>query len=204
MPVESGAVGEPQAERWLSVTREMYRSFLAVPLLVEGVVDHCLAFYYVESESFSDEELGLAVALADQAALAIENARLYEHAQELAAVEERQRLARDLHDAVSQTLFSASLIAEALPELWASSPEEAQELLVKLRQLSRGALAEMRALLMELRPAVLVEASMKDLLCQLGQALTGREGIPVTVQVGEPAKCRVTSTWRFIASRKKR
>ncbi len=111
--------------------------------------------------------------------------QLSEKAQELAVMEERQRLARDLHDAVSQTLFSASLIAEALPEIWQASPDEGQELLVKLQQLSRGALAEMRALLMELRPAALVEASMSDLLRQLGQAVSGQEGIPVTVTVDE-------------------
>jgi signal transduction histidine kinase/ligand-binding sensor domain-containing protein len=112
--------------------------------------------------------------------------RLHEKTQELAVTEERQRLARDLHDAVSQTLFSASLIAEALPDVWKSSPDEGKDLLEKLRQLSRGALAEMRALLMELRPATLVEASMRDLLRQLGQAVSGREGIPVTVTVDEP------------------
>jgi signal transduction histidine kinase/ligand-binding sensor domain-containing protein len=111
--------------------------------------------------------------------------RLSEKAQELAVVEERQRLARDLHDAVSQTLFSASLIAEALPDIWQSSPDDGPELLVKLQQLSRGALAEMRALLMELRPATLTEASMEDLLRQLGQAASGREGIPVRVTVDE-------------------
>jgi ligand-binding sensor domain-containing protein/signal transduction histidine kinase len=122
-------------------------------------------------------------------------------AQELAVMEERQHLARELHDAVSQTLFSASLIAEALPELWQANPDEGRELLVKLQQLSRGALAEMRALLMELRPAALAEASMADLLRQLGQAVSGREGIPVTVTVDEgcepwlgetPAEVRIT------------
>jgi signal transduction histidine kinase/ligand-binding sensor domain-containing protein len=176
---------DPLADLWLTITSQRYRSFLAVPLIVEGEADHCLAFYYAEPQAFTGEDLGLAVALADQAALAIENARLYERAKELATVEERQRLARDLHDAVSQTLFSASLIAEVLPDLWQTSPDEGRELLGKLQQLSRGALAEMRALLMELRPATLVEASMRDLLRQLGQAVSGREGIPVTVTVDE-------------------
>ncbi len=110
---------------------------------------------------------------------------LSEKAQELAVMEERQRLARELHDAVSQTLFSASLIAEALPTYLQDSPDEGQELLIKLQQLNRGALAEMRALLMELRPAALAEASMRDLLRQLGQSVSGREGIPVTVTVDE-------------------
>jgi signal transduction histidine kinase len=89
---------------------------------------------------------------------------------------------------VSQTLFSASLIADALPELWSTHPDEVPELLGKLGQLSRGALAEMRALLMELRPAALLEASMKDLLRQLGQAVSGREGITVMVEADEPCE----------------
>ena len=183
---EIGPGSDPIVHRWLEVTCQHYQSFLAVPLIVEGRVEHGLAFYYAEPQAFSDEQIGLAISLADQAALAIENARLHESAKELAAVDERQRLARDLHDAVSQNLFSASLIAETLPVLWKDSPEEAEQLLDKLRQLNRGALAEMRGLLMELRPAALAEASMADLLQQLGQAVSGREGIPVTVLADEP------------------
>jgi signal transduction histidine kinase len=80
------------------------------------------------------------------------NAELYEHAQELAALEERQRLARNLHDAVNQSLFSAGLIAEVLPRLWDRDQEGAQSL-EDLRKLTRGAQAEMRALLAELRPS---------------------------------------------------
>jgi len=98
-------------------------------------------------------------------------------------MEERQRLARELHDAVTQTLFSASLIAEALPAIWESDQDEGWQLLQDLRQLSRGALAEMRTLLMELRPAALVEANLGDLLHQLGESFTGRTGVPVTVTV---------------------
>jgi ligand-binding sensor domain-containing protein/signal transduction histidine kinase len=183
---QDGPAGDPDAARWRQAGLEHYRSFLAVPMTIAGRTDHCLGFYFAEPHATSGEELDLAIALAEQATLAIENARLYAQAQELAAVQERQRLARDLHDAVSQTLFSASLIAEALPGIWESSPEEGEALLGKLRQLSRGALAEMRTLLMELRPAALTEASLKDLLNQLGQAVTGREGVPVSVDVDEP------------------
>jgi signal transduction histidine kinase len=106
-----------------------------------------------------------------------------ERAEELAVLQERNRLARELHDAVTQTLFSASLIAEALPALWERDQEVGRERLAMLRQMSRGALAEMRTLLLELRPAALVETSLKDLLHQLGEAVTGREGVPVTVEV---------------------
>jgi len=113
----------------------------------------------------------------------LELQQLYERSQELAVLEERSRLARELHDAVTQTLFSASLVAEALPATWERDPQEGRGLLQELRGLSRGALAEMRTLLLELRPAALVETRLDDLLRQLGEAASGREGIPVTVQV---------------------
>lgn len=100
-----------------------------------------------------------------------------------AAAEERNRLARDLHDAVSQTLFSASLIAEVVPRLWDRNQPEARRRLEEVRQLTRGALAEMRTLLLELRPSSLVDAEIGYLMRQLGEAITGRSRIPVTVTV---------------------
>ena len=109
--------------------------------------------------------------------------RLYEEAHQVAASQERSRLARDLHDAVTQTLFSASLIAEVLPGLWENDPAEGRLLLGELRQLTRGALAEMRTLLLELRPAALVEANLGDLLRQLAESVSGRSGIPVAVSL---------------------
>jgi signal transduction histidine kinase len=100
---------------------------------------------------------------------------------EKAVTAERSRLARELHDAVTQTLFSASLIAEILPRLWAKDPERGQQQLEEVRLLTRGALAEMRSLLLELRPEALAKAKMDDLLRQLGRAMTGRTGVPVSV-----------------------
>jgi len=102
---------------------------------------------------------------------------------EKAAVAERQRLARDLHDAVTQTLFSASLVAAALPRVWAKDPAEGQRCLEELRQLTRGALAEMRMLLLELRPTALTEVGLVDLLRQLTEAAAGRGGFPVSYKV---------------------
>ncbi len=98
-------------------------------------------------------------------------------------LEERQRLADDLHDAVNQTLFSASLIAEVLPRMLEKDQAEAQQSLEDLRRLTRGALAEMRALLAELRPSLLTDSDPGDLLRQLGNALSGRTNIPVTVSI---------------------
>jgi signal transduction histidine kinase len=108
---------------------------------------------------------------------------LRESEMERAVAAERSRLARELHDAVTQTLFSASLIAETLPRSWERDRDRGRRLLRELQQLSRGALAEMRTLLLELRPAALVEASLGDLLHQLAEAATGQGGLPVVVTV---------------------
>ncbi len=109
--------------------------------------------------------------------------RLAEELKERTAASERNRLARDLHDAVSQTLFSACLIAEVLPRLWERDQDEGRRRLEEVRQLSRSALAEMRTLLFELRPAALAEAELGDLLRQLADTITGRGRLPVTVEI---------------------
>jgi signal transduction histidine kinase len=162
---------------------EGIRSFIHVPIKIKDQVFGVFNIDYLQPRVFGEEEVRLFKSLAQRAALAIENAQLYEQAQELAAVEERQRLARDLHDAVTQTLFSASLIAEVLPEMWAINPEKGQDLLKEVRQLSQGALAEMRTLLLELRPAALAEAKLGDLIQQLATSLFGRTGLPVEVDI---------------------
>jgi two-component system nitrate/nitrite sensor histidine kinase NarX len=109
--------------------------------------------------------------------------RQVEQSLQAAVAAERNRLARDLHDAVTQTLFSASLIAEVLPRLWERHPGEGERRLAELRQLTRGALAEMRTLLLELRPAALMEVELGDLLRQLAEGITGRARVPVALTV---------------------
>ena len=156
-----------------------------VPIEIKGQIFGVFNADYAEPRAFGEDEMRLFTALAQRAALAIQNAQLYEQAQELAVVEERQRLARDLHDAVTQTLFSTSLIAEVLPRIWERNPEQGQQRLAEVRELTRGALAEMRTLLLELRPAALLEANLGDLLRQLGEAITGRARVPVDVQIEE-------------------
>jgi len=179
---------DPHERMLLERLATQYRALFAVPLIVKGEVYGALVIYYVAPREFSTEETSLTVALADQAALAIENARLRAHLQEAAAAAERERLARDLHDSVTQSLFSVNLIAGVLPRLWERAPEEAQRRLEELRQLARGALAEMRALLLELRPNALLEMELSDLLQQLGDATAGRGRLPVVVTVnGEGA-----------------
>ncbi|MBP7690569.1 MAG: PAS domain S-box protein [Anaerolineales bacterium] len=106
--------------------------------------------------------------------------------QRQAALEERQRLARDLHDVVSQTLFSASVIAETLPRLWDRNPPRVRQGLDELHRLTRGALAEMRALLLELRPESLTQTNLADLVQQLAGALAGRTDLEVVVRTEPP------------------
>jgi signal transduction histidine kinase len=176
----------PQLQ-WL---RENCGGLIALPLICKDEIYGGIVLYFKKDrgkpgngKEFSRDMIELAMTFADQAALVIDNARLRLQAGKVAVAAERNRLARDLHDAVTQTLFSASLIAEVLPRLWERNPEDGKKRLEDLRQLTRGALAEMRTLLFELRPATLVEAVLEELLRQLAESVTGRARIPVGLKI---------------------
>lgn len=162
---------------------EGVRAWMWVPLVVKDRILGGLGVAHVRRKYFTAHHAALALSMANQVAMAMVNAESYEQARELAALQERQRLARNLHDAVNQSLFSAGLIAEVLPRLWDREPEEARQSLEDLRRLTRGALAEMRGLLAELRPSVLVDSSLGDLLRQLANAFTGRTNVPARVTI---------------------
>jgi signal transduction histidine kinase len=118
-----------------------------------------------------------------------ENTRLLQQkAAQDAVTAERTRLARELHDAVTQTLFSATLIADVIPELWEINIAEGRRRLAELHQLTRGALAEMRALLVELRPNALIEVPLPILLRHLTEAVTGRARINIQLNVDGQCK----------------
>ena len=176
--------------RW-ELVRGDYRTALCTPLVVDEVVYGGLVLYYGEERAFTPDEVRFAHTLADQASLAITNAQLKIKAQEAAVAAERTRLARELHDAVTQTLFSANLIADVLPKLWENDPQQAHHRLEELQQLTRGALGEMRTLLMELRPSALHEADLLELFRHLTDAFTGRTGVPVKVDLDVPGKCEM-------------
>jgi PAS domain S-box-containing protein len=166
-----------------AVLLEGVRSWMWVPLAVKGRIIGGMGIAHARRNYFTAHHAALALSMADQSAITMVNAELYEHARTLAALQERQRLAQNLHDAVNQSLFSAGLIAEVLPRLWDRDPVEARQSLEDLRRLTRGALAEMRELLAELRPSVLTDSSLGDLLRQLSNAFTGRTNIPVSVNI---------------------
>lgn len=159
--------------------RQKYAASFSVPLFVQDKVYGGMVFYYTEPQKFSDEQIQLGLTFAKQMALAIENAMLREKSAQAAILAERSRLARDLHDAVTQTLFSASLIADVLPRLWERSPETGRQKLEELRLLTRGALSEMRTLLLELRPDTLADVELGDLCRHLANAFSGRTRVPV-------------------------
>jgi two-component system nitrate/nitrite sensor histidine kinase NarX len=100
-----------------------------------------------------------------------------------AVADERSRIAGDLHDSVTQTLFSTAAIADALPEVWDRHPDEARRGLDDLKLLTKAALAEMRTLLLELRPSALLEKTLGELLQQLAGAAAGRSRVPVDVAI---------------------
>lgn len=181
----------PDGELKDCLEREGLKLVVSIPLAAKGRMLGMMCLCTHTVRLFSNEEMSLLAAIGQQVGVAVENARLYREAETAAVAAERSRLARDLHDAVSQTLFSASLIAEVLPRLWERNPDEGRRRLEELRQLTRGALAEMRTLLLELRPSALVEASLTDLLRQLAEAIMGRARVPVVVTVDGEAQLSV-------------
>ncbi len=146
----------------------------------EGAIG-VLSLDSIQVGSFAPAQAELLATFADQAAIAVVNARLYDQAQITAVAGERDRLARDLHDAVTQTIFSASLVASALPARLPGLSPAAQADVEMLQVLTKGALAEMRTLLLELRPEHLKEVQLEVLLTQLAQAFSGRTGVPASV-----------------------
>jgi PAS domain S-box-containing protein len=153
-------------------------ALLAVPLIVKSEVYGSLVLYYSDPRTISDEEGHLAVAFADQAALAIENARLRDQVTEAAILEERARLARELHDSVTQALFSMTLLAEAGQRLARTGDfERVRAYLSRLGETSQQSLKEMRLLVYELRPLALESAGLAGALQQRLDAVEARSGV---------------------------
>lgn len=161
------------------------RAYAGVPIRLQNEVIGFINIFSFIPNFFTYSHVDRLVAFAEQAAIAIQNARLYQQSQQLAAIEERQRLARELHDSVSQTLFTSNVIAESALRQWEKDPEKTYKLIDQLHHLTTSALAEMRILLLELRPAALSQVSLKHLIQQLGQSIRGRKQIEVTVEIDE-------------------
>jgi two-component system nitrate/nitrite sensor histidine kinase NarX len=159
------------------------KAWMWVPLAIKGRIIGGIGVAHTDRNYFTSHHSDLALTVANQAAITLVNADLYKQAQALAAFQERQRIAQNLHDAVNQSLFSAGLIAEVLPRLWDRDQALARESLEDLRRLTRGAQAEMRALLAELRPSTITDAELSDLLGLLVNSFIGRTNIPTSLNI---------------------
>lgn len=172
------------------------RQVVALPLRAKGTVTGLIGLFTDSPRVFPQEDLEMLASIGNQVGVAVENAKLYRQAEETAAAAERNRLARELHDAVTQTLFSVSIMTEVLPRIWEKDPEEGKARLQEINQLTKGALGEMRSLLIELRPQALVEAEIQDLFRHLAHAFSGRELVPVQLDVAPdcelPAEVKIT------------
>jgi PAS domain S-box-containing protein len=161
------------------------RSALLVPLVLKEQMSGLLVLTADQSEAFTPHQATLCQAIANQAAIAIENARLYEQAQALAALEERQKLARELHDSVSQALYGISLGAHSARTALRQDPELAAEPLDYVLSLAEAGLAEMRALIFELRPQSLESEGLVSALSKQGAAVQARHELRVDLDLGE-------------------
>jgi PAS domain S-box-containing protein len=162
----------------LDPARASSRSLLAVPLKIKDRVIGLLRLDHAEAHAYEARHAALALAFANQAAVALENARLYARAQAMAALEERQRLARDLHDSVTQSLYGVTMYAEAASRMLATGDTRtARDYLQEVRTTSQAALQEMRLLIFELRPPELAQrglvSALEARLAAVEQRITG-------------------------------
>lgn len=190
---------------WVTMPGQAWvKSFCTVPICLENKVIGFITLKSQQKSFFSEKHTAQLKGFADYAAIAIQNARLFKQSQALGVAEERQRLARELHDGVNQSLFSANLIAESLPILWERDPNTVRENVQALQRLTRGALAEMRTSLFEMRPEALAETELSGLLRYLTDAVQGKTDLDIVLTVEGGKRCRRRYSLDFTGSRRRR
>jgi signal transduction histidine kinase len=179
----------PRFRGWWPSAHPDMRSFLGVPIVgPDGVIG---AFYLTEKEGgFDASDRELIEVLASHAAIAMTNAALIERSRELSIVAERNRLALELHDAVSQKLFSLVLTAEAAGTQLERDPEAARAHVDRLRELAREALDELRSLILELRPPDLERDGLAGALRKHVDLLRRLHGVPIELEADEDGAAR--------------
>jgi signal transduction histidine kinase len=175
---------DPQASHGLRefLDSEGVRALLSVPIIAENQVFAIFTVYYNVPHDFTEEEQRLLQALARRAGLAIENARLYEAARGMAALEERQRLARELHDSVSQALYAIGLNAAVARR--SVDSELRDRLWADVFGLAEAGLTEMRALIFELRPESLEQEGLVGALKKQAAAIQARHKLVINATLG--------------------
>lgn len=159
-------------------------STMDVPIRIEGQVRGVFGLAYTRRHEPGADEQRLFQALADRAAIAIQNAELYERSQQVASLEERQRLARELHDSVSQALYGIALGARTARTQLDRDPVKAVEPVEYVLQLAEAGLAEMRALIFELRPESLQTEGLVAAIEKHVASTKARYGLEVDARLG--------------------
>jgi len=182
--VDDMLTDEPLARRLLALTNltflqtiEVTRSWMGVPLMITDRVIGMLRLDHGQPGYFTPRAAQIVQVIADHATIAMENARLYEEARKVATLEERQRMARELHDSVSQALYGIALGTHAAREQLDRAPEKLQGTLDYVLALSATAVAEMRALIFELRPDSLEQEGLVAALSRQAEAIQTRAGV---------------------------
>ena len=171
-----------------ALLRAGWESMAVVPMIYRGTGIGLLLVVYLPGTEPDGDELSFLEAISDQAAVALENARLFEQAQAAAVTEERQRFSRDLHDSVSQALYAISLGAQTARELMDSDPASAVEPIDYVVSLADAALAEMRAMIFDLRPEALEQEGLVAALRRQAASVRARHQIEVEARLeSEPA-----------------
>ncbi len=160
-------------------------TWLTVPMLYKGEPVGMMDFGHHQANYYTPHHAELAMVFANQAAIAMENARLYEQAQALASLEERRHLARELHDSVSQALYGIALGTHTARMLLDRDPSKLVEPLDYIVNLAEAGLSEMRALIFELRPEVLEAEGLVAALAKQAEALQARHKLEVITHFGE-------------------
>lgn len=166
-----------------------WRSVAVVPLVARDEVLGVLSAFYPPDHDPTEADIAFLTAMSDQVAVAVDNVGLLRDLEGKAALEERHRLARELHDSVSQALFSMNLHARAvemaIQDGGAEPDGRVARGIAELRELIQGALAEMRALIFQLRPEALHEEGLSAAIRKHAAAIAAREGLDVHVEAGE-------------------
>ena len=171
---------DPRFKGWWPRQHPDMRSFLGVPIVAAGEVIG--SFYLTEKRGqtvFDETDQALIELLAAHASIAITNARLYERSRELSILSERNRLALELHDVVSQKLFSLVLTAEAAATQLDRDIPAARQQLERLGELAREALDELRSLIFGLRPPDLERDGLEGALRKEVEMLSGVHGVEI-------------------------
>jgi signal transduction histidine kinase len=168
----------PEGELRGLIEREGLRLVVSTPLLAKGKTLGVIDLGTDVVRTIQPEQMTLLAGIGHQIGVAVENARLYEQAQQLAVIRERNRLARDLHDSVMQALYGVTLYAEAAwRRLSAGDASVTGEHLREIRSTAQEALREMRLLIFELRPPVLKEEGLAAALRSRLESVEQRVGL---------------------------